>query len=1686
MNSKNTLLHPSLILIFTVAALLLVLAVGVGESSAEDKDLVLERRANYGLGSCQSLAYDGDYLYVGQTKGLTIFDVSDPSSPELVGNFALPTTARGVTVEGGHAYVANAADGLVILDISDKENLGYLGGNDTYDAYDVAVSGDYAYVADYYRGLIILDISDKENPQYVGDLDTDNYARGVEVKGDHAFVADGTSGLVIIDISDRTDPQETGRYDTSGLAYGVVVEGDHAYVADSTAGLVIVDVSDTTDPHHVGSCDTDGSSYRLAVDGDYAYMAESGNGLVIIDISDKTDPQETGTYNSDGSTNEVVIDGSHAYLADYSNGLVIVDISDKGSVKKAGEYDTDDEAKGVAVEGDYAYVADYGNGLVIVDISDKTDPQETGGYDPGSLAFDVAVDGDYAYLADFSDGLVIIDISDKTDPQETGRYDTAGNAYGVAVDGDYAYVADRENGLVIVDVTDKSDPQEVGHRDTAGSAYGVAVSGDHAYVADSSNGFVIIDISDKTDPQQAGHYDTKNSAYDVALDDDYAYVADYGNGLVIIDISDKTDPTKVAGYDTWGYAYGVAVSGNYAYVADGDYGLIIVDVADKTEPLMVGHYDADMAVSIVVVGDHAYVAEGSYTGMDIVDISDREDPELTSHFATTGRAEDVVVSGDYAYLACYTNGLVIVDVSDETDPTYVGGYDTSGYSEAVVISGDYAYVADGSYGLVIIDISDRTDPQELGSYNTADYAQGVVVEGDYAYVADDENGLVIIDISDRTDPQEVGHCDTVRAFGLKVVGNYAYVADYTNGLVIIDISDRTDPQEIGHLDTDTYAYQVMVDGDMAYVCDGIGGLDLVNVTDKEEPRKCGHYDSPRIAYDVALSGDHLFLADYDNGVEIIEMMYVPNEKPVAYIDSISPDPANEGASVSFRGHGTDNGSIISYAWCSSIDGEFHNGTDGDLFQNSTLSPGNHTIHFRVMDNYDTWSDEVSATLDINEKPVAVIDSITPNPAHDEQIISFQGHGTDSDGSVTGFSWRSDLQGDLSTSDNFTTSSLVVAYHTIYFRVQDNLGFWSDEVSMALRVNKRPHAYLDSISTELALPTDTISFSGHGSDDGTIVRYVWNSSIDGEFYNDTEDGECEHSGFSVGEHVISFRVLDNESAWSVEKTATFHITSRPVAVIDSVSPNPALNIELVTFIGNGTDDGGIVQYAWCSSISGEFYNDSEVEVLTGILGKGEHTIYLKVKDDKGYWSNEVSIILVVHEKPEAHIDEVFPNPAKEGKLVNFSGFGTDDGEIIRYLWRSNYDGDIYEGSEASFSTSSLSPGTHTISLRVQDNHGAWSVWNGTTLKVYEKPTAIIFYVIPEFATPEDTIYFEGHGKKDLNVHLYVWRSSISGELYNGTEFQFNASSLPAGIHTIYLKVKDYNEMWSDEVSKTLVIHVPPVAEIDAITPASPLDTATITFTGNGTVVGPIVRYAWRLGDEELYNGTEAKFSHFGLAPGSYTITFRIEDSFGFWSDEVNTTLTITEDIASTITVDVEDLPTTITPGETITLTGEITVDPLRKIISASIQYDHDTPESLNIVNNSFSYEFTIPSGISEGEHYFEVTLTLSNGQTEEKSISFSYGVGEDSDSDGVADTEDDFPLDPAASKDSDGDGHPDLWNPGKSEKDSTTGLKLDEFPDDPEKWEKEDDGGGDDGPGFGVLVWLVAAFAVVWHSKRKRS
>lgn len=145
-------------------------------------------------------------------------------------------------------------------------------------------------------------------------------------------------------------------------------------------------------------------------------------------------------------------------------------------------------------------------------------------------------------------------------------------------------------------------------------------------------------------------------------------------------------------------------------------------------------------------------------------------------------------------------------------------------------------------------------------------------------------------------------------------------------------------------------------------------------------------------------------------------------------------------------------------------------------------------------NHGAWSDFVTMPT-VNDPPVASIDYIYPDASTEGQSVSFKGTGTDPDGTIRSYKWRSSLNGELGSSSTFSTSSLSIGKHTIYFSVMDNAGAWSQEVNKQISVSEiRPNA-LVSISSNPSYPTVndgyTITVTAEntgGSADGHMTLY----------------------------------------------------------------------------------------------------------------------------------------------------------------------------------------------------------------------------------------------------------------------------------------------------------------------------------------------------------------------------------------------------------------------------------------------------------------------------------------------------------------------------------------------------------------------------------------------------------------------
>lgn len=399
-----------------------------------------------------------------------------------------------------------------------------------------------------------------------------------------------------------------------------------------------------------------------------------------------------------------------------------------------------------------------------------------------------------------------------------------------------------------------------------------------------------------------------------------------------------------------------------------------------------------------------------------------------------------------------------------------------------------------------------------------------------------------------------------------------------------------------------------------------------------------------------------------------------------------------------------------------------------------------------------------------------------------------------------------------------TENLSNFIRCIFIGNSDNLG--ANEITVSLggyiliySRNQKPAAVLSTSQTTVFIGEE-IEFNGSLSKGISPLEYHFDFG-DGENSGWIIEPSTIHSYSNVGIYLASLIVRDSNG---VESEIPANITisvikpnQAPTAFIDSISPNSAFEGEIIYFSGHGYDeDGNITSYYWESDIDGKLSTLQSFNISS--LSIGNHIISFKVQDDDNSWSDWINRSLKIkpipqNEPPSAIIDSITPNPAIEGETIFFEGFGDDnDGTIVSYSWESNIDGLLSDKS--SFTSSSLSVGTHSISFTVQDNDGEWSDIETTSLTIEpippnQAPTAYIDSVSPNPAIEGEIIIFEGSGDdSDGAITSYSWESNIDGIL--SSERTFSTSSLTVGEHTITFKVEDDNGLWSESEMMTLVV------------------------------------------------------------------------------------------------------------------------------------------------------------------------------------------------------------------------------------------------------------------------------------------
>jgi len=304
-----------------------VFAVFTGVAAAQN----LELRSSTPLSNVNAVDVVGDYAYCSYADGLIILDISDKTQPGVAGQLTLPGAGRGViSVSGDYALVLAGSYSVYIVNVSDPSNP-ILSSSFGFGRDFSTSNNDYAYTADPIEDIKIYNVSDPYNPVFVSYFNSWDSLSTVDVSGNYAYSA-ALSGLHIMNISNPASPFWVGRYpgDNTDWEYDhpTFVSGQYAYVAlpfnayPVSNTMLIIDVSDPYDPTLAGSYGPIQAT-DIYVAGDYAYAATGNSGFQIIDVSNPAIPNLVESYDTPGDAVGIFAPDEYIYVADNSALLIL-------------------------------------------------------------------------------------------------------------------------------------------------------------------------------------------------------------------------------------------------------------------------------------------------------------------------------------------------------------------------------------------------------------------------------------------------------------------------------------------------------------------------------------------------------------------------------------------------------------------------------------------------------------------------------------------------------------------------------------------------------------------------------------------------------------------------------------------------------------------------------------------------------------------------------------------------------------------------------------------------------------------------------------------------------------------------------------------------------------------------------------------------------------------------------------------------------------------------------------------------------------------------------------------------------------------------------------------------------------------------------------------------------------------
>lgn len=308
-----------------------------------------------------------DLAYVLDSKGLSIFDISRPDRPEMLGTtpasgniLALGDGLALVGVPGSFSVIdvrnpshpTNVAQHSVRMQVSMTASEALTG---------LAMNGRLAYVGFPGGGLMVYDLSDPEKPEFRG---------GVSPSGDPGFIGYGGGGITSLH-EDHVVVTQTDFYGPTRASKAP--DGVRLMKKESLlSGKILTDSQSSFSVQGILAGRTGDTRPRKAAGSGRLLLVPAGAlGLMVFDLS-STFPDRQ--YFPKGPALDVSVSGSRAFLACGSEGVNVVDVGRPEALRSLGGQALKSSVSLVRVRGDFIYALTGDNGIQILRMIPDTTP----------------------------------------------------------------------------------------------------------------------------------------------------------------------------------------------------------------------------------------------------------------------------------------------------------------------------------------------------------------------------------------------------------------------------------------------------------------------------------------------------------------------------------------------------------------------------------------------------------------------------------------------------------------------------------------------------------------------------------------------------------------------------------------------------------------------------------------------------------------------------------------------------------------------------------------------------------------------------------------------------------------------------------------------------------------------------------------------------------------------------------------------------------------------------------------------------------------------------------------------------------------------------------------------------------------------------------------------------------------